>query len=76
MEISILTEFPKWEIPILVYQLFTKKINKNPYVKIYQTNSVTVSREESGPFHFDGESFPKEKEIKIEIIHNKLKIFK
>ena len=76
MDISILTEFPKWKIPVLAYQLFTKKVHKSRYVKTYRTKSVIVTREEAGPFHFDGESFPREKTIKIELINNKLKIFK
>ena len=55
-------------------KLFTKKIDKSRYMFSLRANKVTLLREKSGAFHFDGEASEAGKEIEISIIPNGLKI--
>lgn len=74
MDISIMSNFPVIAIPSIALQLFTKTIDKDFFVTTLRTDKVTLTREEAGPFHYDGEPYDEGKEINISIIKDGLTV--
>jgi YegS/Rv2252/BmrU family lipid kinase len=75
LDISIMSRFPIIAIPSLALQLFTKSIDKDLFMTTLRANEVTLTRESSGPFHYDGEPYTEGTEIKVKIVPNGLKVF-
>jgi YegS/Rv2252/BmrU family lipid kinase len=74
MDISIMSNFPVIAIPTLALQLFAKTIDKDLFMTTLRSEEITLMREESGPFHFDGEPYNEGKEIHVKTIPNGLKV--
>ncbi|MDP4238013.1 MAG: diacylglycerol kinase family lipid kinase [Bacteroidota bacterium] len=74
LDISIMSSFPIIAIPTLALQLFAKTIDKDLFMTTLRSEEITVMREESGPFHYDGEPYVEGKEIKIKTIPDGLKV--
>jgi YegS/Rv2252/BmrU family lipid kinase len=74
MDISILSNAPLISIPSLALQLFTKTIDKDFLMTTLRSNSVTLHREDPGPFHFDGEPYEEGRLINVEIVPEGLKV--
>ncbi|GAB1416642.1 YegS/Rv2252/BmrU family lipid kinase [Paludibacter sp.] len=74
MDISILSNMPMISIPSLALQLFTKTIDKDFLMTTLRADSVTLQREDSGPFHFDGEPYEEGKLIQVKIVPDGLKV--
>ena len=74
LDISIMSNFPIIAIPTLALQLFAKTIDKDLFMTTLRSKDITLVREESGPFHFDGEPYEEGKKILIKTIPDGLKI--
>jgi diacylglycerol kinase (ATP) len=74
LDISIMSNFPIIAIPTLALQLFTKTIDKDLFMTTLRSDKITLLREESGPFHYDGEPYEEGMEIQIETIADGLKV--
>jgi diacylglycerol kinase (ATP) len=74
LDISIMSSFPIIAIPTLALQLFAKTIDKDLFMTTLRTKDITLLREESGPFHYDGEPYEEGKEIQIKTIPDGLKV--
>lgn len=74
IDISIMSSFPIIAIPTLALQLFAKTIDKDLFMTTLRSVEITLTREESGPFHYDGEPYEEGKEIYIKTIHDGLKV--
>ncbi len=74
LDISIMSNFPIIAIPTIALQLFAKTIDKDLFMTTLRTNSITLTREESGPFHFDGEPYEEGKVIQVKMIADGLKV--
>lgn len=74
MDISILSNFPLIAIPTLALQLFTKTINNDFFMTTLRATSVTLHRDEPGPFHFDGEPYEEGREIEVKMVQDGLKV--
>lgn len=74
MDISILSNFPVIAIPTLALQLLTKTIDKDFFMTTLRTTEVILTREEPGPFHFDGEPYEEGKEIHVKTVPDGLKV--
>ena len=74
MDISIMSSFPIIAIPTLALQLFAKTIDKDLFMTTLRTDEITLFREESGPFHYDGEPYEEGLEIQVKTIHDGLKV--
>jgi YegS/Rv2252/BmrU family lipid kinase len=68
VDISIMSNMPIIAIPSLAIQLFSKNIDRNLFMTTMRTDEVTLIRQESGPFHFDGEPYNEGTEIHVKII--------
>jgi diacylglycerol kinase family enzyme len=74
IDISIMSRFPVIAIPTLALQLFTKTIDNDIFMTTLRTDEITLYREESGPFHYDGEPYEEGKEIHIKLVPDGLKV--
>ena len=74
LDISIMGNFPVIAIPTLALQLFTKTIDKDWFMSTFRAGEVLLEREESGPFHYDGEPYEEGTTIKVSIVKDGLKV--
>lgn len=74
VDISIMSNMPIIAIPSLAIQLFSKNIDRNLFMTTMRTDEVTLIRQESGPFHFDGEPYNEGTEIHVKIIPEGLRV--
>jgi diacylglycerol kinase (ATP) len=74
IDISIMSNFPVIAIPTLALQLFAKTIDKDLFMTTLRASSITLQREESGPFHFDGEPYEEGRTIQVKTIQDGLKV--
>lgn len=74
LDISIMSNFPIIAIPTLALQLFAKTIDKDLFMTTLRSKEITMIREESGPFHYDGEPYVEGKQIQIKTIPDGLKV--
>jgi diacylglycerol kinase (ATP) len=74
LDISIMSNFPIIAIPTLALQLFAKTIDKDLFMTTLRAEEITLFREESGPFHYDGEPYEEGKEIHLKTIADGLKV--
>ena len=69
-----MSNFPVIAIPTLALNLFAKNIDKDLFMTSLRANTIVLQREESGPFHYDGEPYEEGKEIVIKTIADGLKV--
>lgn len=74
IDICIIKDFKRYLVPVLLYQLFTGKINHSKYMTIIRTKSVKISCQ-NGLSHLDGEGLDLGKEILIDTHPKTLKVF-
>lgn len=74
IDISIMSNFPIIAIPTLALQLFAKTIDKDLFMTTLRAKDITLTREESGPFHYDGEPYSEGTTIQIKTIQDGLKV--
>ena len=61
------------DAPLIAFQLFNKMIDKNPNVSVRKCRRLTITRDQEGPAHYDGEPVTMGKEINIELVQGGLK---
>jgi diacylglycerol kinase family enzyme len=69
-----MSNFPVIAIPSIALQLFTKTIDKDLFMTTLRAREIKLIREESGPFHYDGEPYQEGKEINVKIVPEGLKV--
>lgn len=74
LDISIMSNFPIIAIPTLALQLFAKTIDKDLFMTTLRADSISLHREEPGPFHYDGEPYEEGKEILVKMVAGGLKV--
>ena len=74
LDISIMSSFPIIAIPTLALQLFAKTIDKDLFMTTLRSKEISLTREESGPFHYDGEPYEEGKDINIRIVSDGLRV--
>ena len=74
LDISIMSNFPIIALPTLALQLFAKTIDKDLFMTTLRSDDITLMREESGPFHYDGEPYEEGKEVHVKIVPDGLKV--
>ena len=72
--ITIIQSFPKYLVPFLVWRLFTKKINKSRFVKVFMTKSIQVRSPGEIIGHVDGNPVIFRDNISVEVVHNAIKV--
>ena len=74
MNVSILKPLNAIEIPQTTLQLFTNNIDKNSKMTSLVTRNLLIKRSRAGVMHVDGEPVNTGNEIKVETIHQGLKV--
>lgn len=74
LDVVIVDRFSNLEIPVLVFQLMTGRINRNRHVTTYRARNISILRPCDAPAHFDGDCFNAGREVKILIGDNQLKV--
>jgi len=74
IDISIMSNFPVIAIPTLALNLFAKNIDKDLFMTTLRSKSIMLQREESGPFHYDGEPYEEGTEIHVKTVSDGLKV--
>jgi len=74
LDISIMSNFPVIAIPTLALNLFAKNIDKDLFMTTLRSEEIRLMREESGPFHYDGEPYEEGKEIHVKTIPDGLRV--
>jgi YegS/Rv2252/BmrU family lipid kinase len=74
LDISIMSNFPIIAIPSIALQLFTKTIDKDLFVTTLRTNEITLYRDETGPFHYDGEPYEEGRVVHIKMVQEGLNV--
>ena len=69
-----MSNFPIIALPSLALQLFAKTIDKDLFMTTLRAKEVTLTREESGPFHYDGEPYEEGKIIHVKTVPDGLKV--
>ena len=72
--ITIIQSFPKYLVPLLAWRLFTKKINKSRFVKVFMTKSIQVRSPGEIIGHVDGNPVIFRDNISVEVVHNAIKV--
>ena len=75
-KLNVTIIYPLTPIDVLpvVVELFTKWISVSPHVKVFETKSLTVTRERSGVMHLDGEPVEMPERIDISCVKGGLKV--
>ena len=56
LDICIIKNLPKIQMPKLFFQIFNRSLPQNPYVEFYKASSIKISFDKAIPAHIDGES--------------------
>lgn len=74
MDVVVIHPFTPLDAPILAFQLFNRQLDRNEKVTIRKCRRLTITRQEDGPAHFDGDPIMLGKEIDIEMVSHGLKV--
>ena len=74
LDITIVDGFKAIELPWLAGRLMTGSAHKSRRVHTYRGQHITITRDEEGPAHADGDWFYTGKSIDIQIIPHALKV--
>lgn len=74
LDVIVLDNIPKWKIPIAVLQVFTRTHLNAKHFTTYRSNAVTVETPQYAHLQVDGETAPKDKKFKIEVLPSALKV--
>lgn len=74
LDVCVLAPFPRFRALDIGFRLFSKKIQKSPYLKVLRTDRAVLKRKKPGAVHFDGEPAVMKKKICIEAVHRGLNV--
>lgn len=74
LDITVVDSFRSIEIPFMAGLLMTGTANKSIHVHTYKGKNITITRQNDGPAHADGDWFPAGKRLDIKIIPHALKV--
>jgi len=74
LDICIIKPFPLWRFPEMGLRMFTRTADTSKYVEIIQGKHITVTRQDHGPVHLDGEPTIAGTKFDIELVPGILKV--
>ena len=74
MDIIIMEPFYTIESALVLMQMFTKSLHKNPHVKVMRSSKIKITRPTDGAVHCDGDPFVMGREITVELIKGKFRV--
>jgi len=73
-EIIILRPYPWWFVFTFIYAVFTGKLHRMKYIKVYSVTQAKIELNKAYEMQIDGEIFPGVKTIRAEIMPGALKV--
>lgn len=74
LDIIIIEPFTPLEAPVIALQLFSGTLPRNSRVKNFRASRLTITRNESGPVHCDGDPFTTGPDIDVEVIEQSFRV--
>ena len=74
ISVSILSPFNAFEVPLMATHLFTHTFDESSRMTSLAASWIRIVREKPGPVHYDGEPCLMDKEVRIEMIPNGIKV--
>ena len=74
MDVVVIHPFTPLDAPVLAFQLFNRQLDRNEKVTIRKCSRLTITRQDDGPAHYDGDPIQLGKEINIEMVPHGIKV--
>lgn len=74
LDVCVIKPFPLYRFPEMGLRMFTKTAEGSKFVEIIKGKHITVTREQSGPIHLDGEPREAGTDIEVDIMPGALKV--
>lgn len=74
LSVTVLEPFPATDVPIILGQLFGRKLTRNGHIKTLEAKWLKIKRKSAGPVHFDGEPAEMDADILVEIVPRGLNV--
>jgi len=74
LDITVVEEFKNIEIPMLAYRLMSGTVNLAHNIHCYKGKNITITREDAGTAHADGDWFDADRVLEIKIIEHAIKV--
>jgi len=73
-DVIVLTPFNIYDVPVLAYRLFTKKMEDDAHIIKFRCKHLTIKRAQPGSAHFDGEPYEMDSTIDIQMFSKCLRV--
>jgi diacylglycerol kinase (ATP) len=73
-DISVMKPFKLHQMPVIGIEMFAKRYGNSKYVDSLRGKSILIKRPDAGVFNIDGEPMMMEKDIRIDILPEALKV--
>lgn len=74
LDVCIIKQFPLYQFPMLIYQLFSRTTDQSEYVEIIKGKEITINRIDNDLVHLDGEPYGFDNRLDIVVLPNSLKV--
>ncbi len=74
LNVTILKPFSAVDVPIIVSQVLSDKIDRNSHIKTFSSRKIKIRRSMPGAVHFDGEPVEMGAEVMIEVVPDGLHV--
>lgn len=74
IDVVVMGKFPLYRAPEIAVRLFTRRIDKLPFVEIFRCRAATVGRAHGGYIHYDGESSETGRRIEVAMVQGGLTV--
>jgi YegS/Rv2252/BmrU family lipid kinase len=74
MDVVVVGKFPLYRAPEIGVRLFTRQIDRLPFVEIFRCRAATVERTRSGYVHYDGEPSQTGRRVEVKMVQGALSV--
>ncbi len=74
IDVCILNRFPKYKVIGIIYQLYTKRLLKSKYYRVYKAKQIELKSEHELKGHIDGDPVSFGKKLNIKILPQSLNV--
>jgi diacylglycerol kinase (ATP) len=74
LDVCIIKQFPLWRLIEMGIRMMTKTVEKVKYLEIIRGKHISITRQQDGPIHLDGEPMMDGKAIDIRVLPASLKV--
>ena len=74
IDVCILNNFPKYKAIAIIWQLYTKRLIKSKYYKLYKAKKIEITSNNELSIHIDGDPIKPVNKLNISILPKSLKV--